>query len=110
MARDNTSRGHEREQSKAVSGVQPSVGFPGVATAESNSKELPVSFPKKVISKSEYEGLGTSVVQEAESSVQPGEAIDRQSVNSSDKVHEGRSVLEKRLTRFISNVMRHLNE
>ena len=99
---DDKSRDHEQEPSMTVSGVQPSVGFPGVATADSSSKELPVSFPKKVISKSEYEGLGTSVVQEAESSVQPGQVIDKQSVNSSDKVYEGRSVLAKRATRSMS--------
>jgi nucleoid-associated protein YgaU len=73
-----------------------------VATTESSLEQPPVSLPKQVISKSEDDGTGTSVVQEAESSVQPGEAIDRQSVNSSDKVHEGRSVLEKRASRSIS--------
>ncbi len=102
IVRDDKSRDHEQEPSMTVSGVQPSVGFPGVATADSSSKELPVSFPKKVISKSEYEGLGTSVVQEAESSVQPGQVIDKQSVHSSDKVYEGRSVLAKRATRSMS--------
>jgi general secretion pathway protein A len=102
MARDDTRRGHQREQSKTVSGIQPSVGFPGVATAESSLSEPPVSFPKQGISESEYDGTGTSVVQEAESSVQPGEAIDRQSVKSADKVHEGRSVLAKRATRSMS--------
>jgi len=99
---DDKSRGHEQDSSMTVSGVQPSVGFPGVATANSSSKELPVSAPKQDISKSEYEGPGTRVVQEADSSVQLGQAIDKQSVNSSDKVHEGRSVLEKRTTRPMS--------
>jgi general secretion pathway protein A len=102
MARNDASRGHEREQSKAVSGVQPSIGFPVVATAESSLEESPASLPKQIISKAEYDGTRTRVVQEAESSVQPGEAIDRLSVKSSDKVHEGRSVLEKRASRSMS--------
>jgi nucleoid-associated protein YgaU len=102
MARDDMSRGPQQEQSKTVSGVQPSVGFPGVVTAESSLVEPPVSLPKQAISKSKYDGTGTRVVQEAESSVQPGEAIDRQSVNSSEKIHEGQSVLKKRETRLLS--------
>ena len=102
IARDDKSRGRQQEQPKTVSGVQPSIGVPSVATADSSSKELPVSLAKQVISKSEYDGTGTSVVQEAESSVQPGEAIDKQPVNSSDKVHEGRSVLEKKAIRSMS--------
>jgi len=102
MARDDMSRGHQQEQSKTVSGVQPSVGFPGVVTAESSLVEPPVSLPKQATSKAKYDGTGTRVVQEAESSVQPGEAIDRQSVNSSEKVHEGQSVLKKRETRLMS--------
>jgi len=102
MARDDTSRGHEREQSKTASGLQPSVGFPVVATAESSLEDSPASLPKQIISKAEYDVPGTRVVQEAESSVQPGEAIDRLSVKSSDKVHEGRSVLEKRASRSMS--------
>jgi len=102
MARDDTRRGHQREPSKTVSGIQPSVGFPGVATAESSSNEPPVSFPRQGISKSEYDGIGTSAVQEAERSVQRGGAIDRQSDKSADKVHEGRSVLQKRATRSMS--------
>jgi hypothetical protein len=114
MARDNTSRGHQQEQSKTVSGVQPSVGFPGVATAESSLEESSASLPKQVISKSEYDGTGTSVVQKTESSVQPGEAIDRQSVNSSDNVHEGRSALEEQATRTMprknSTVLRAVRE
>ena len=102
MARDDTSRGHQQEQSKAVSGLQQSVGFPGVATAESSLEESPASLPRQVTSKSEYDAPGTSDAQEAESSVQSGEAIDRQSVNSSHKVYEDRSVLEKRASRSMS--------
>jgi general secretion pathway protein A len=113
MARNDTRRVHQQEPSNTVSG-QPSVGFPGVATAKSSLEEPPASLSKEGISKAEYDGIGTRVVQEAESSVQAGEAINRQSVNSFDKVHEGQSVLEKRANRPMagesSTVLRAVKE
>ena len=94
IAQGNRSRVHQQEQSKTVSDLQPSEGFSGMGAEGSSSKELPVSLPKQAISKSENDGTGTRFVQEAEG-LQAGEAIGRQSVKSSETVHEGRSVLEK---------------
>ena len=113
MARNDRSRGHQKEQAKTVSGLQTSVGFPDVATAESGFEGASASLLKEGTSKSVYDGTRSKVVQEAESS-QSGEAIGRKSVKASEKVYEGRSALEKQASRSIpgenSTVLRAVRE